>query len=114
MSKLIDAADVLREQLENPEFRALWERSALRRAVALWLVAYRADHDLTIDQLAARVGWTADEVLDLEACDVEPLLDRLLALSRSLGTALTLRVERGLPGVNVETIVVNATAAKAA
>ena len=37
----------------DPEFRAEWERTALAREVALAIVRYRADHDLSQRDLAS-------------------------------------------------------------
>jgi transcriptional regulator with XRE-family HTH domain len=105
---------VLAEHLQNPKFRAGWERDAVARAVALWLIEYRNAHSLSIEQLAERAGMDPEAVLDLEAEDVDPTLTTLLELSRALGTPIVLRVERGLPGENVETIVIGAPAEQAA
>ena len=40
--------ELIAEQLRtDPEFRAEWERTALARAVAVAIVRYRAEHDLS-------------------------------------------------------------------
>jgi hypothetical protein len=45
---------VLAEDLQDPEFRAEWERTAVARAVAIRVVGYRAEHGLTQTQLAKK------------------------------------------------------------
>ena len=46
-SDLKTAEDALAEDLQNPEFRHEWERTALARAVSERLVQYRIEHGLT-------------------------------------------------------------------
>jgi hypothetical protein len=47
-SLLVPFADLLTEQLRDPAFRDRWERTApLARAVAIGVVAYRAEHGLS-------------------------------------------------------------------
>jgi transcriptional regulator with XRE-family HTH domain len=104
----------LATRLQDPAFRARWERSALGRAVSLWLVAYRAQHGLSIEDLAARAHLPVDELLDLEAEDVEPTVDVLLRLSRGLDTPLHLRLQRGAADEGCELVTVDATHAIAA
>jgi len=102
------------QQLQDPEFRAGWEASAVGRALGLWLVGYRAEHQLAFEELAARLGIDLDRAADLEAGDEDPPAAALLWLSRSLGVPITLRIERGLPGGPAEIMVVDATVALAA
>ena len=50
------AAEVLAEQLEDPEFRAEWERTEVARGVAILIVGYRIEHGLTQTALARKLG----------------------------------------------------------
>ena len=50
--KWIDSEDLLAEHLKDAQFRTEWERTALGRAVALAAVRYRAEHGLSLRQLA--------------------------------------------------------------
>lgn len=54
LSELKTAGQVRGELLEDPEVRAEYERSELAHAVALRLLRYRVDHDLT--QTALEIG----------------------------------------------------------
>jgi hypothetical protein len=54
MTGLISNNEVLEDQLKDPEFREIWERTALARAVALRVAAYRAEHNLSQAALASR------------------------------------------------------------
>jgi transcriptional regulator with XRE-family HTH domain len=76
---------VLEEHLHDPEFRAEWERLAPARAVAISLVAYRADHGLTQTALGRLLDMSQPAIARLEAGDHLPTLPTLLRLSEMLG-----------------------------
>jgi DNA-binding XRE family transcriptional regulator len=76
---------VLEEHLSDPEFRAEWERLAPARAVAISLVAYRADHGLTQTALGRLLDISQPAIARLEAGDHLPTLPTLLRLSEMLG-----------------------------
>jgi hypothetical protein len=49
--------ELIAEQLRtDPEFRAEWERTALARAVAVAIVRYRGEHDLSQRELGQRLA----------------------------------------------------------
>ena len=79
------AAEVLAEHLEDPEFRAEWERTAVARAVAILIVGYRIEHDLTQTGLARKLGMKQPAISRLEAGDHNPSFETLSRLSRVLG-----------------------------
>ena len=57
LSDLPTHEEVLAEHLDaDPEYRREWERTALARAVAVKLIAYRAEHDLSQTALAGRLN----------------------------------------------------------
>jgi ribosome-binding protein aMBF1 (putative translation factor) len=91
-AKLVRAKDVLAKHLEDPEFRAVWERSALARAVAIAVVGYRAKHRLTQTQLAQRLGVRQPHVARLELGEHTPSLEMLQRLSRVLGLRFIVEV----------------------
>ena len=74
----------------DPEFRAEWERTALGRAAAVAIVHYRAEHDLSQQQLAGRPGMTTAQIAELEVGDANPSPDTLHAISAPLAIALGL------------------------
>lgn len=86
----------------DPEFRAEWERTALARAVALAIVRYRADHDLSQRELAERLGMKQPQVARLELGEVNPSMETLMRVSSQLGIEFTIDVRpAGTPARNV-------------
>lgn len=84
-SELRTADAVLQQQLEDPEFRDEWNRTALARAVSLRLVVYRADNNLTQSELAEIIGIKQPAVARLEAGEMNPSWGTLNRLSETLG-----------------------------
>jgi ribosome-binding protein aMBF1 (putative translation factor) len=84
-SDLKTADDALAEDLQDPEFRREWERTALARAVSERLVQYRIANRLTQTALARKLGMQQSAVARLEAADHNPSIDMLSRLSRGLG-----------------------------
>ncbi len=76
--------EVLAAHLADPEFRAEWNRLAPARAVALRLVAYRVEHNLTQTALGRRLGLPQPAVARLESGDHVPSLETLVRLSETL------------------------------
>src|SRR5262245_14071755 len=83
--RLIGNTEVLAEMLQDPQFRAEWERTALARAVAEAVIRYRSEHGLSQTGLAALLGWRQPVVARLEAAEHNPSMDTLLTLARALG-----------------------------
>ncbi|HUA07137.1 MAG TPA: helix-turn-helix transcriptional regulator [Solirubrobacteraceae bacterium] len=78
--------ELIAEQLRaDPEFRAEWERTASARAMAVAMVRYRAERDLSLQELAGLVGMTTAQVAGLEAGDANPSADTLIATSAQPG-----------------------------
>jgi predicted transcriptional regulator len=82
--RLISNSQVLEEMLQDPAFRAEWERTALARAVAEAVIRYRAEHGLSQTALARLLGWSQPVVARLEAAEHNPTMDTLLTLARTL------------------------------
>ena len=72
-----DADEVLAKQLQDAEFRAYWERTAVARAVALRLSVYRAGHGLSQAQLARLLGGCSSQR--------SPKIDTLINIAEALG-----------------------------
>jgi transcriptional regulator with XRE-family HTH domain len=109
------ADDVLAEQLQDPTFRALWERYAPARALANALVRYRADHDLSQTRLARLLGVSQPAVAKWETGEHNPTWETLLLIAGKLGISFLLEagpaqsepvwLPRQVPsGASVETI----------
>jgi transcriptional regulator with XRE-family HTH domain len=92
LSDLKTNEELLAEQLEDPAFRAEWERTALARAVALRLVRYRAERNLSQRDLAKLLEMKQPQVARLERGDVSPGLDTLMRLAGALDIEFTIDV----------------------
>jgi transcriptional regulator with XRE-family HTH domain len=77
--------EVLAEELQDPAFRAEWDRLTLARAVGRWVLHYRMRHSLSQRRLAAVLGIKQPQVARLEAAGHDPSLDTLRLLSDRLG-----------------------------
>lgn len=93
LSEMKTNDELIVEQLRtDPEFRAEWERTALARAVAVAIVRYRGDHELSQRELAERLGMKQPQVARLELGDVNPSMDTLMRVSSQLGIEFTIDV----------------------
>ena len=85
--------ELIEEQLQSdPEFRAEWERTAVARAVAIEVLRYRTDRDLSQTALADLLGMKQPQVSRLESGDVNPTVETLVRLSSRLGMEFTLDI----------------------
>lgn len=78
LSDLRSSQDSLAEALRDEDFRREWERTALARAVAIRLVQYRAEHELSQRALAAKLGMKQPAIARLEAGDHTPSIETLV------------------------------------
>lgn len=83
---------VREKALRDPRVRREWERTALARAVALELSAYRARHDMTQRQLAEILGWRQPRVAKVESGDHNPTVETLAHLSACLGIQFNINI----------------------
>jgi len=99
ISEMKTAEAVRQESLNNPEFRAEWDRTAFAEAVAMRVIGYRVEHQLTQTALARQLGMKQPAVARLEAGDVTPSLDTLSRLAARLG--ITFHIDVTPEGVAV-------------
>jgi DNA-binding XRE family transcriptional regulator len=93
LSDLPTHDEVLAEHLDaDPEYRREWERTALARAVAAKVIAYRAEHNLSQTALAGRLGMTQPAVARLESGEHNPTFPMLLRISDALGIELAIDI----------------------
>ena len=86
LSDLPTHEQVLAEHLDaDPEYRREWERTALARAVAVKVIAYRAEHGLSQTALAKRLKMTQPAVARLESGGAQPSVPDALAHLRGAG-----------------------------
>jgi ribosome-binding protein aMBF1 (putative translation factor) len=87
LSHLPTAVDVFAEmdtQMDD-EARARWERTALARAVANAVVAYRTAHRLSQGALATKLGMKRPAISRLELGEHNPSIETLERLAKVLG-----------------------------
>jgi len=94
--------EALAEDLEDPEFRREWNRTALARAVATRLVQYRAENNLSQTGLARVLGMRQPAIARLEAAEHNPSIATLMRLSLKLG--VTFRIEVTPESVDLDLI----------
>jgi ribosome-binding protein aMBF1 (putative translation factor) len=93
LSDLPTHEDVLAEHLDaDPEYRREWERTALARAVAVKVIAYRAEHELSQTALAKRLKMSQPAVARLESGEHYPTFPMLLRISDALGIELAIDI----------------------
>ena len=86
LSDLASHEDVLAERLgADPEYRREWERTALARAAAMRVIAYRGEHGLSQTALARRLEMSQPAVARLESGEHNPTFPMLLRISNGLG-----------------------------
>ena len=95
LSELKTATQVVKEQRKGPKFRAAWDRTAFARDVALRIVRYRADNNLTQTALARQVGMTQSVIARLESGDRPPSISTLAKLSAGTSMVFDIRFDRG-------------------
>ena len=78
------ASEVLEEQLQDAEFRLEWERTEAARALAHRIIAYRAERDMTQQQLAVILGMPQSAIARLESGEHEPTLKTIRRLATKL------------------------------
>lgn len=93
LSDLATHEDVLAGHLDaDPDYRREWERTALARAVAVKVIAYRAEHGLSQTALAKRLGMSQPAVARLESGEHNPTFPMLLRISDALGIELAIDI----------------------
>jgi transcriptional regulator with XRE-family HTH domain len=84
LSDMKTSEQALVEELGDPDFRHEWDRTAIARAVALKVLAYRTEHRLSQRGLAQKLGMTQPQLARLEAGEHSPTIDTLARLAQTL------------------------------
>jgi transcriptional regulator with XRE-family HTH domain len=93
LSDLPTHEEILAEHLNaDPEYRREWERTALARAVAVKVIAYRAEHELSQTALAKRLKMSQPAVARLESGEHNPTFPMLLRISDALEVELAIDI----------------------
>jgi transcriptional regulator with XRE-family HTH domain len=92
LTDLKTSEQVLAEELRDPDFKREWDRTALARAVALKVIAYRVDHSLSQRGLAKQLGMTQPQLARLEVGEHNPTIDTLARLAQALDTEFAIDI----------------------
>lgn len=90
LTSLKTHGELVADALHDEEFRREWDRLAFARAVAVKVIGYRADHDLSQRELAKILGVVQPQVARLENAEVEPSNQTLSRLASKLGMEFTI------------------------
>src|SRR6266571_2098069 len=71
------------ELAADPEFAGEWERLALARTVAIGLIGFRSDNQLSQRELAELLGVSQPRVVELESGEKNPQIETLLRIARA-------------------------------
>lgn len=99
LSALRTATDIRAEDLADDQVSAEHIRTALARAVAMRVLAYRVEHGLSQTALARTLGMQQPAVARLEAGDHEPTFTTLERLARGLGIAFHIDITPAASGL---------------
>jgi DNA-binding XRE family transcriptional regulator len=92
LSDLRTAEEIAAEELRDPAVRAEYERTAYANAVAIRVIAYRAEHGLSQTALARQLGMSQPAIARLEAGEHEPSLTMLARMARGLGVDFSIDI----------------------
>ncbi len=92
MTDMVSFDDVLARQLNDDEFQADWERTALARSVADQVIRYRIEHTLSQRALAQKLGVSQAVVGRLEVGEHEPKISTLSRLAQKLGLRFSIEI----------------------
>ena len=92
MTDVISFEDLLAKQLDDAEFHADWERTALARSVADQVIRYRIEHNLSQRALAQKLGVSQAVVGRLELGEHEPKISTLSRLAQKLGLRFSIEI----------------------
>lgn len=92
MTETVSFEEFLARQLDDEEFRADWERTALARSVADQVIRYRIEHSLSQRALADRLGVSQAVVGRLELGEHEPKISTLSRLALKLGLRFSIEI----------------------
>lgn len=84
MSDLVDARDLLARDLQDPEFRAEWERLAAARAVADVVATNRQRKGITQTALARAIGVRQPVIARVESGEHVPTIETLIKIASAL------------------------------
>jgi DNA-binding XRE family transcriptional regulator len=88
----VDTTMAQLKALDDPSFRAEWQRLAPAREFAVTLLRYRAEHKLNQRQLAKQLGVSQPRVVKLESGEHNPEIDTIIKAVKRLGIEFVLDI----------------------
>ena len=82
--------EFLKEEKQDPEFAALWERDRVLDEIADELIRIRCETGMTQAQMAKLIGTKQSAIARLESGNYNPSLSMLQRVARALGKTLTI------------------------
>lgn len=98
-SRLITAQELHERDMQDPEYRAEWERTRLASEVSIKVLLYRQEHGLSQTAFGRLVGMRQSHVCRLEAADNPPTLAMLTRIATATG--IEFLIEIGPDGVRL-------------
>jgi transcriptional regulator with XRE-family HTH domain len=92
LKDMISQEDLLQQELQDPAFRAEWERTALARAIAAHIVRYRGEQGLTQKELAKRLGMKQPQIARMEGGEYNPTIDTLARIAAVTGVEINIDI----------------------
>ena len=105
LDELIDADELLAKDLQDPDFRAEWERLAVPRNLALYLFKVRRTRGLNETEFARQLGMSQPAYARLDLGEHVPTIKTLKKISNALG--VTFRIDIRPDDVSESTEVVD-------
>ena len=87
-----DIDELLKEELENPEFAKAWEETELEYQIKEMLVAARIEKKMTQQELSQKSGVRQSNISRIEKGVCVPTLNTLNELAKGLGKKLKIEM----------------------
>ncbi|ADL33451.1 HTH domain-containing protein [Butyrivibrio proteoclasticus B316] len=87
-----DIDELLKEELENPEFAKAWEETELEYQIKEMLVAARIEKKMTQQELSQKSGVRQSNISRIEKGVCVPTLNTLNELAKGLGKRLKIEM----------------------
>ncbi len=84
--------EFLEEQLKDPDFKKLWEKSEPDYQIARQMIKARLEKKMSQRQLAKKAKMTQARICEIEGQNANPSLATLKRISAALGTKFQLSI----------------------
>lgn len=95
LSEMKKLGEVIEDLRRDPEFRQEWDGSAIARQVAVVIVRYREERNLSQRELAEMVGMNKAAIGRLELGEHQPNFETLAKLTRATGMTFHIEIANG-------------------